>query len=91
MTILDIRYTDSQYRQFFAYVRQEWTDKPFQLMKHGATNALCVRGQFSEAEESRLLDLVNEFEAALRDAPQVVINHTPMSHKRRIRQQHYRQ
>lgn len=64
MTQLNIRYTDNQFRSFFAYVRQELPTKPYQLMK-GAHNQLCVRGEFGPAEQAQLLEVVNAFEATL--------------------------
>lgn len=82
MTQLDIRYTDTQYRSFFAYVRQELPPRPYQLMK-GARNQLCVKGAFGPAEQDELLAIVNRFEATLRTEPVTI----PQPRKGRNRRQ----
>lgn len=88
MTVLDVSFYD--FSGFLAYVRQEWPTKPCQLIKHPTYGRLCVKGQFGEAEKSRLLELVNAYTELAADAPQMVDSRVPVSHKRAIRAKHYR-
>lgn len=91
MTTLDVQYTDMQFAQFFAFVRQEREEAPLpvQLVK-GADNRLRVSGRLTEDVQERLLDIVNRFEEQLRSTMQVEYTPMPTSHKRQIRQRHYR-
>lgn len=82
VTQLDIRYTDNQFRSFFAYVRQEIPVKPYQLMK-GAHNQLCVRGELSPAERAQLLEIVNAFEAMLQPVEPVTMQRPRKGRNRR--------
>ena len=82
VTQLDIRYTDSQFRSFFAYVRQELPVRGYQLMK-GAHNQLCVRGELSPAERAQLLEIVNAFEAMLQPVEPVTMQRPRKGRNRR--------
>lgn len=87
----EIKYSPTKYRAFFNLVRSEWAERPCQLIVRPEDNSLTVRGRYGIEEDNRLRELIQQFESMWADAPQVTISHTPMSHKRRIRQQHYRQ
>lgn len=82
VTQLDVRYTDNQFRSFFAYVRQELPAKGYQLIK-GAHNQLCVRGEFGPAEQAQLLEVVNAFEATLQPVEPVTMQRPRKGRNRR--------